>query len=694
LSFLVAPNRVLVGCGQPLLASEVLHEGPDTDDEQMARKLSWHLHRAIDAEEKVVRGPMLKSAAQIRSDMMSDPQFLSRIEEIARSGSMPVKKAKQRAGRCIKEIAADFSSGYIEFLSFILTPIFRRVFSSFVVDRDALNTIREAARETPVVLMPCHRSHIDYLIISYLLHLQGIIPPHIAAGSNLSFFPMGHIFRHCGAFFIRRKTGGDEIYALTLAQYVRKLLKEGYSIEFFAEGGRSRTGKTLPPRFGILGYVADAVCSAAVREVTIVPIALSYERIMEAEGYTQELSGGEKKREDIRGLVKSAQVLDSRYGRLYITAGRPVRVAEFLRNRTGKEVEEISEQERRDLVKTLGYLVLGRINRATVVNPTGLVACALLSHHRRGVSKTQFLENCGFLLEFANKRGYPLSVTIERALLAATPDIARSREKALAEPSSRSEYLARGRAIAPVLNEALDTFASQGYVSTAEFEDETVFSVVPRARSYMNYYRNNLVHVYQREALTAASLLARSHQPGIARSQVEEDVLFLSRLFKKEFIFRVGDFSRGVLAALESWSSEGVIQVSPEHTVLLVPSEVDRLLLFRNMILPVIESYLIAARYAPMVRWKGAMKQKDLVAAILDRSQQDYHQGDLTCQEAVSAVNIANALDRYKSMDLLTTVDNGLDSGRVRLVGPESLEGLRKLEETLSAFVDVRRGPA
>jgi len=694
LSFLTNPARVLVTCGTPVHARTVLSEGPADDDEQVARKLSWHIHRAFDEEEKVVRGPMLKSAAQIRSEMMADAVFTSRVEEIARSRNLPLRKARRRASKCIKEIAADFRITYIEILSLFLTPIFRRVFSSFVVDRDAIRTIKEAARDTPVVLMPCHRSHVDYLVISYLLYLHGIIPPHIAAGSNLSFFPLGHLFRHSGAFFIRRKTGGDEIYAAALSYYVRKLLKEGYPIEFFAEGGRSRTGKTLPPRFGILGYVADAVCAEAVREVTIVPVALSYERIMEVEGYSAELSGGEKRREDISGLVKSAQVLDSRYGRLYLTAGRPVKVAAFLENRAGKPVQQIADTERRELVKTLGYMVLGRINRATVVNPSGIVACALLSHHRRGISKVRFLEACGFLLDFASKRGHSLSVTFDRALNASLPEVAKAKELAASTNDPRVEYLARGRAVEPVLDEAIEVFASQGHVSVEHFGEDAILSVLPRARTQLNYYRNNVIHVFQREALSALSLLARSHQPGILRYQVEDDVLYLSRLFKKEFIFRVGDFSRGILAALEALEAEGIVRLDQEGNVTLVPENVDRLQLFRNMVLPIVEGYLLAARYAPMVRWKGAMRQKDLAAAILSRSIQDYRQGEVSCQEALSSVSIANALDRFMSMELLTTVDTGLDAGRVRLGKGESLEGLAAVERRLETFVDVRRSPA
>ncbi len=690
LSLVLNPSRGLVTCGEPVSIDKIIEENPDSDDEEIARTATWTLHRAIDGEEKIVRGPLMKTAAQVKNEMMSNPEFVGRVEELGAEAGMSAKAARRRAAKCIKEVAADFRIGYIEFFCIVLTPIFKRVFSSFVVDRDAINTIREESKNSTVVLVPCHRSHIDYLIISYLLYLQGVIPPHIAAGANLSFFPMGHLFRHSGAFFIRRKVAGDSIYGLTLSRYIRKLLKEGHSMEFFIEGGRSRTGKTLPPRFGLLNYIADAICDGTVRNVTIIPLALSYERIMEVESYTRELAGKDKQKEDLTGLVKSAQVLDSRYGRLYLTAGRPIRLAEFMQKQLGKPASELTDEEKRYLITKVGYLILTRINGATVVNPSGLVACTLLSHHRRGMSMTRFLETAGFLLDVAAKRGYPISITLERAAKSAMQSLARAKEKATEEGNSRLPDLARGRAISSILEEALEMFGAQGYVASEQFDDEAVISVMPHARIFLNYYRNNVIHVYQREALVALSLYSRNHQPKIRVSEVEDDTQFLSKLFKKEFIFRVGDFERGILAALIALEKDDIVRRDDNGCVFLVPENLDRLLIFRNMVLPIVESYLVCARYAPMVRWKGAQRSRDLARAVLNRASKDYREGEVTCQEALSTVSLQNALARYVSMDVLKTVDSGIDAGKIRFARGSALENLRQIELKLTRFVDVK----
>lgn len=686
ITFLARPSRAHVTCGASVSLKEVLMQVGDGDDDAIVRKATWLLHRSIDREERVTRGPMLKSSRQIRSEMMSSPDFVSTVEEIGREEGMNPKKAKERASRIILEIAADFRDSYIEALSFLLTPVFKRVFSSFVVDREAISLIKEVSRDSPVVLVPCHRSYMDYLVISYLLYLLGVNPPHIAIGANLSFFPLGHLFRHSGAFFVRRKISGERMYSYVLAQYIRKLLKEGYPLELFIEGGRSRTGRTFFPRFGLLNYVVDAVTSQAVRDVTVIPIALSYERIIEGERYAQEVSGKEKRKEDIASLVKSAKVLDSRYGRLYLTAGRAVRVADYLEKTAGKPVEELNEEERRYLVQRLGYLILSRINRATVVNPSGLVATALLTHHRRGISKKRFQEVTGFLLEFASSRGYSISLTLERALKASIAEIARSRERSKQTGDPRLVTLAIGKAIAPVLDETLDALKAQGNLEIEIFGDAAVFSIKPSARILLDYYRNNILHVYQREALVACSIYTRRFQPDeIKVEEVADDVKFFSKLFKKEFIFRVGDFTLGIRAGLASLEKLNII-VRTNSTLRVVPENLDRLILFRNLVLPIIESYLICARYAPIVRWKGALRQKELARAILTEATKEFRQGELTCQESLSTVNIVNALERFTSMGILKKVESGIDAGKIRFARGSSLDDLARLEKRLAAF--------
>lgn len=692
LSFLLNPGRATITSGPPLDVSNVLAskreaDGETRDAEGTARTAQWLLHRSIDQEEKTVRGPMLKAARQVREEMMYDPDFLARVEAVGGTERLSPRQARKRATRSIREIAADFRIGYIEMVSLALTPAFRRMFSSFVVDREAIQTIRDALRETPVVLIPSHRSRVDYLIISYLLYLKGLVPPHLAVGSHLSIFPLGSLFRHCGAFFVRKEADEDPIYTLALSQYIRKLLKEGHSLEFFIEGGRSRTGKTTRPKFGLLGHIAEAVSSGAVRDVTIIPIALSYERVVEVEDYTRELAGIPEAREDLLKLVRSAERLDARHGRMYLTAGKPIRVANYLENTLGRPLEELAPQDLSYLVKRLGYLVLDRVNRATVINPSGLVATVLLSHLRRGISMARFQETAGFLMHFSRKRGYQLSITLERSLIAARQTLLRARQHSEESGDQRSLDQARGKAASSVLSEALELFSAQRCIQVEEVDELPVISVAPASRMVLSYYRNLILHVFQREALVATALRPREGRMWVTREELSKDVAFLSQLFRREFVFRVGDLSRGIAAALASLEDAEIVRQEGD-LVHPVARNQDRLQVFRNMVLPIVESYLLCARYLDLLRFKGAMKRRELARSILRSARQEYSLGEVTCQEALSVANILNAVDYFLEARTLVEVESGLDAGKLRLAQGSTVEELLEVEERIRSFVN------
>ena len=199
--------------------------------------------------------------------------------------------------------------------------------------------MRKAAKKAPLVIVPTHRSHVDYLVISYVFYNRGLIPPHIAAGINLSFFPLGYIFRRCGAFFIRRTFKDNPVYGMTFRHYLRKILKEGHWVEFFPEGGRSRTGKVLPPKLGMLRELLDAVADGVREDVYFCPVSISYEKVVEENAYRKELSGGAKKSESVGGVLKATKVLVTKHGRLSLRFAEPISTRDFLNKQEPRRLE-------------------------------------------------------------------------------------------------------------------------------------------------------------------------------------------------------------------------------------------------------------------------------------------------------------------------------------------------------------------
>ncbi|MEC9072585.1 MAG: 1-acyl-sn-glycerol-3-phosphate acyltransferase, partial [Myxococcota bacterium] len=331
INFILHRRQAFVQLGKPIDLVEFLGEADQaTDPEELALKLRFRIRQSLSLEARVIKGPIIKDSARLRQEILRTPEMQAEILRISKENDQTSQETTREISVYLKQMAANFSMAYVEGFVIGLTLLFDRLYNEVVCDQEGLEKVREAGRTAPLMLLPSHRSHVDYLVISYLFYANGLIPPHIAAGDNLSFFPLGHIFRRSGAFFLKRSFGHDEAYRVTFREYLRKLLREGYWIEFFPEGGRSRSGKMLPPRLGMLHIIVDAIRSGATPDAKLVPIYVGYEKVIEEQAYTNELAGSTKKRESITALLKTTKVLWSKYGRLYVSFGDPFSVKEAI----------------------------------------------------------------------------------------------------------------------------------------------------------------------------------------------------------------------------------------------------------------------------------------------------------------------------------------------------------------------------
>jgi glycerol-3-phosphate O-acyltransferase len=252
------------------------------------------------------------------------------------------------------------------------------MFDGTIVNNEILNRAKAMALKGPLIFIPSHKSHIDYLILSYLLYNNNMPCPHVAAGKNLSFWPIGPLFRAGGAFFLRRSFRGAALYAKVFAEYIHKLLEEGFNIELFIEGGRSRTGKLLMPKLGLLSILINAYRSGACDDMILVPTYIGYDRILEEKSYLHELEGGKKESESLFQVIRARKFLKKRYGKIYIQFHEPISMHNLLVER-GTPIADMKPKEQNALVRDLGYQITNAINRVTVVTPHALVAGAMLN---------------------------------------------------------------------------------------------------------------------------------------------------------------------------------------------------------------------------------------------------------------------------------------------------------------------------
>ena len=226
------------------------------------------------------------------------------------------------------EIAANYSQPFITFMALLLGRLWNRLYDG--VEFEHVEKLREIGDGAEIIYVPCHRSHMDYLLLSYVIYRKGFAVPHIAAGVNLNLPVIGRFMRKGGAFFMRRSFKGDALYAAVFTKYLGFMMARGHPLEYFIEGGRSRTGRLLPPRTGMLSMTVRSYLRDPKRPVVFMPVYFGYERIVEGRTYIGELSGRPKEKESVLGLLKSLSVLRSKFGKVHVNLGEPISLDELL----------------------------------------------------------------------------------------------------------------------------------------------------------------------------------------------------------------------------------------------------------------------------------------------------------------------------------------------------------------------------
>ncbi|HMI93435.1 MAG TPA: 1-acyl-sn-glycerol-3-phosphate acyltransferase, partial [Polyangiales bacterium] len=554
---------------------------------------------------------------------------------------------------------------------------FHRIYAGIEVDMVGLQRIRDLSREGSIVLLPSHKSYVDFLVLSFLFNEHNLGMPMIVAGDNLSFFPLGPILRRAGGFFIRRSFRGDKLYSVVVEAYVRRLLRDGYTLELFVEGGRSRTGKLLQPKFGMLGMIVDAALSLPRREVYFVPISIGYERIIETGAYGQEMVGGEKEKEDAAGLLRSTEVLRHRYGRIDVQFGQALTLEEIRRDLKVPEGLDLTPAKRRNLVTRLANRTMDEINRVTAITPGALTALALLSDRRRSISHGQLLERCQRLLAALRGMGarvLPLIATGGVLRPAAIREAIQLFEEAELVETHRAGIAEHGE-------ERRDTTQN----------DETMYRVPERKRLELDTTKNHIVHFFVERGLVAVSLLCDPGPP-VAVDVVRDRVQSLSKLFKHEFRFHAdASFDQIFERTLAAMVGCGELARTAEGRLTLGEGRDDWpaliwLQTYASIIRNFVEGYRVAARGLALLL-KGPLSEKDLVRRSLIVGDRMYLANEIELREAISKPLLTNALHAFREEGYLQLRD-----GKYALTPSfADAEAVSTIEGRMSGFTDGAR---
>ena len=615
-SFLFNHRRAFVKMARPVDLSVVHEAAAGMDRAIVVRKVRGSLAVGLGRELRVVVGPPHKSADRVIEEILRDRLLRDELSRLAGRSGRSAAAVERYARMCLREVAARYSPAVLDGANTVAKAAFSRLYEGIAVDEEGLKRAADAARRAPLVFCPTHRSHVDYILISHVLFERGMTPPLVAAGANLSFWPMGPIFRRGGAFFIRRTFKGDEVYGAAVAAYIRKLARDGYTQEFYPEGGRTRTGRILRPKYGLMAMEVDAWIAGARDDLHFVPVAIDYEKLMEVGAYAKELAGGEKQKESARALLKVPGVLVRRWGRVHVQVDEPISLAAFAASR-GFSGPGAGEEERRHLVQALAHRIAFGMGRVQTVTAGALVAAALLSHRRRGLSAHELGARVDLLRNLAIVHGARFS---------------EGTRDAPAYP------LVPG----PVAR-ALAGFAEDELVEVREAAETTVYLVAPEGRPRLSFYKNNVVHHFQDEAIVATALLSFPGA-GASRRELLPRIERLSRLLKLELSYRSDVPLPGAFdEAAEHLAARGLLVATPDGLA-ATPEGLDALEFLRELLAEVVASYHLAISGLDLLADGAAHDRKELVKKLLERGKALYLAGQVFGAEVLSRPNLENAL--------------------------------------------------
>ena len=584
-SVLFSENWALVGRFRRLLA--ILLNGRDTvvqfspsvrvweilgeemPHERQVRKVSRVLRGHFRRIRTAVIGPDLSTRRLLVDRVLDAEPVRKAITDQARRDGTEYLEAWKKGHAFAWEIAADYSNPVVRSASFALTGFWNRIYDGVNVNH--LETLKQVAPGHEVVYVPCHRSHMDYLLLSYLLYNRGIVPPHIVAGVNLNMPVIGPILRRGGAFFIRRSIRGNALYAAVLGEYVSQLVGEGFSLEYFIEGGRSRTGRLLAPKGGMIVMTIKAFLRAPRRPVVFQPVYIGYEKLIEGKSYLDELTGQPKEKETIWALIKAgAGILRQHYGKVAVNFGEPIFLDRVLAEHAPDWKQRNADPDDKPTwingaVEDIAQRIQVNINRAADVNPVNLLALALLATPKHAMSEADLLAQ----------------LALSKKLLAALPYSDRVTVTEL-DPAAIVAYGEKIGVLTRTVHPLGDVMSVEGETAVLQ-----------------SYFRNNVLHLF-----AAASWVALCFQNN--RRMSRAGLLRLGQTiypFVQEELFLPWDqagFAERLDATIDLFVAEGLLSVASEDDGGIISrgpgqtDEVFRLRAIAHSLQQAFERYFIA----------------------------------------------------------------------------------------------------
>uniref|UniRef100_A0A8C5D187 Glyceronephosphate O-acyltransferase n=1 Tax=Gadus morhua TaxID=8049 RepID=A0A8C5D187_GADMO len=524
----------------------------------------------------------------LKSMVLHSDQLRYVINQVSKETGESAGAIQEEASAILEEMAHRLQLSTVRFFAFALTKAFKTLFRSIHVNEEGLQRLQQAIQDHPVVLLPSHRSYMDFLLMSYILYTYDLALPVIAAGMDFMGMKfVGEMLRMSGAFFIRRSFGGDKLYWAVFSEYVKTMLRNGMApVEFFLEGTRSRTCKSLTPKIGLLNIVMEPFLKGEVFDVSLVPVSISYERILEESLYARELLGVPKPKESTSGLFKARKVLSEDYGSIHVYFGHAVSVRTLSEGRVDRRqfnlqprfIPKKPSEDTQGFVSAVAYRLVRSQEENMVLMPWVLLASLLLQAHYRGP-----------LLEPHRPQGMTLEELTQRAVW--LRGLVRGLGAFLHWPGETPLEGGRVGLASLSLHQGL-VRVSEGRVRLLLEEPGLLLGAAVAVLSCASY-RNQVLHVFLRPALLATAVHTASSGK---KEEVFDTFSFLRNVLANEFILCPGAAVQDFEEACQQLVQSGALQASQQQLTATDRGE-PTLAFLTAMLEPFLQGYQVVCRY-------------------------------------------------------------------------------------------------
>jgi glycerol-3-phosphate O-acyltransferase len=618
------PGRAVVLTGEPATLGSLRQRWAETaEDDDFGSYVSRRATLALDRAEYRLRGPRYKTPSLVKDEILSSRRFRAGLREVRRTADGPAPSLEE-AGAVLDELAAGWSRRLIDVFPTVGRLIFQRGFDPQIdYDESQVERLRAAMERHPCIFLWSHRSNLDTLVLAAAMQEKGLPPAHLFAGINMAFGPMGALMRRTGVIFIRRSTSEDPLYRYVLREYVGYVLEKRFNLSWSIEGTRSRTGKMLPPRLGLLSYAADVYLSGRVDDISLLPVSITFDQLHEIAEYADYARGGTKKPEGFGWLYGFIKAQGARhYGKIYVRFGEPVAMSSFLGPVPGDSAVALDPAARRLALQKTAFEVAWRINQSMPVTATALVTTVLLAMQGAALTFGQIRLGLADALDYLESRSVPRTASA-RALSGAGP-----------------------------VRATLDALVSGGVVTFVAEGRDPVWLIEPEQQLAAAFYRNSVIHFLLDTALCELSVLRAGESASDPVGAFWDEIARLRDLLKFEFYFHERDEHRREVAAEmtrhdPSW--ESLLRSGPAAADGLLAGM--RPLVSHVVVRPFVEAYRLVADV--LVHDSTLVSDSEVVRRALGLGRQYVAQHRLRGSESVSALLFQTALQLARNRGLL-----------------------------------------